>query len=84
MDYSRGRVVRALDLQFGGPEFTPRHDRLLDLFAVVPSSNPRLYLYITSNSFYQRCGDWILTVSQAEPAAYEYQALAAYNFKDVI
>ena len=44
MDYSRGRVVRALDLQFRGPEFTPRHDRLLDLFAVVPSSNPRLCL----------------------------------------
>ena len=37
----RGRAVRALDLQFGGPEFKSRPDRLLDLLMVVPSSNPR-------------------------------------------
>ena len=30
-----GRVVRAQDLQFGGPEFKFCSDRLLDLFAVV-------------------------------------------------
>ena len=40
----RGRVVRALDLQCGGSEFKSRSDRLLDLFTVVPSSNPRLLL----------------------------------------
>ena len=49
MDYSRGRVVRALDLQFGGPEFTPRHDRLLDCSPEFKSSamlidNQQLFL----------------------------------------
>ena len=37
----RGRVVRALDLQFGGFEFKSRPDRSLDLFSVVPNLNPR-------------------------------------------
>ena len=37
----RDRVVRALDLRIGGPEFKSRCDRWLDLFSVVPSSNPR-------------------------------------------
>ena len=36
----RGPVVRALDLQFGGPKFKALPDRELDLFMVVPSSNP--------------------------------------------
>ena len=36
-----GRAVKGLDLQFGSPEFKFRPDRLLDLFTVVPSSNPR-------------------------------------------
>ena len=33
-------MVRALDLQSGGPDFKSRSDRWLDLFTVVPSSNP--------------------------------------------
>ena len=37
----RDRAVRAPDLQFGGPEFKSRTDRQLDLFSVLPSSNPR-------------------------------------------
>ena len=37
----RGRVVRAPDLQIGGPEFKFRPDRLLYLFMVVLSSNRR-------------------------------------------
>ena len=36
-----GRAVKGLDLQFGSPEFKFRSDCLLDLFTVVPSSNPR-------------------------------------------
>ena len=36
-----GRVVRALDWQFGGPEFKFRPGRYLDLFTMVPSSSPR-------------------------------------------
>ena len=40
----RGRVVRAWELQSGGPEFKSRPDRLVDLFTVVPSSNRRLRL----------------------------------------
>ena len=32
----RGRAVRALDLQFGGPELKSRHDRWLDFFGVAP------------------------------------------------
>ena len=42
----RGRAVRALDLQFEGPEFKSRSDRQLDLFSVVLSSNPRPHLWI--------------------------------------
>ena len=37
----RGRVVKALDLQFGGPEFKSCPDRQLDLFSVVTNLNPR-------------------------------------------
>ena len=40
----RDRVVRALDLRIGGPEFKSRSDRWLELFSVVPSSNPRPHL----------------------------------------
>ena len=36
-----GRVVSASDLQSGGPGFESRSGHLLDLFSVVPSSNPR-------------------------------------------
>ena len=36
-----GRAVKGLDLQFGSPEFKFRSDCLLDLFTVVPRSNPR-------------------------------------------
>ena len=38
----RGGVARAPDLQFGGPEFKSHPDRYLNLFPVVPSSDPRL------------------------------------------
>ena len=38
------RVVRALDLQFRGPEFKSYSDLLLDLFSVVVSSNPQATL----------------------------------------
>ena len=41
-------MVRALDLQSGGPEFKSRSDRQLDLFTVVPSSNPRPRLQIAA------------------------------------
>ena len=34
------QFIRALDLQFEGPEFKSPPDRKLDLFSVVPSSNP--------------------------------------------
>ena len=37
----RGQVVSASDLQSGGPGFESRSGNLLDLFSVVPSSNPR-------------------------------------------
>ena len=37
----RGRVVSASDLQSDGPGFKSRSGHLLDLFSVVPSSNPR-------------------------------------------
>ena len=37
----RGRVVSASDLQSGGPGFESRSGHLLDLFSIVPSSNPR-------------------------------------------
>ena len=40
----RGRVVRALDSQFGSLEFKSRPDRKLDLFTVVPRSNPQPHL----------------------------------------
>ena len=36
-----GRVVRAPDLKSGGPGFKSRSDHYLNLFSVVPSSNPR-------------------------------------------
>ena len=36
-----GRALKGLDLQFGSPEFKFRSDCLLDLFTVVPRSNPR-------------------------------------------
>ena len=36
-----GRVVNASDSQYGGPGFESRSGHLLDLFSVVPSSNPR-------------------------------------------
>ena len=35
-----GRAVKGLNLQFGNPECKFRSDRLLDLFTVIPSSNP--------------------------------------------
>ena len=35
-----GRVVSTSDSQSGGPRFESRCDNLLDLFSVVPSSNP--------------------------------------------
>ena len=31
----RDRVIRAPDLQFGGPEFKSRSDRKLDLFQIL-------------------------------------------------
>ena len=34
------QFIRALDLQFEGPEFKFPPDRKPDLFSVVPSSNP--------------------------------------------
>ena len=34
------QFIRALDLQFEGPEFKSPPDRQLDLFSVVPSSTP--------------------------------------------
>ena len=37
----RGRVVFASVSQSGGPGFESRSGHLLDLFSVVPSSNPR-------------------------------------------
>ena len=37
----RGRVVSAPDLQSCGPGFESRSGYLLDLYSVVPSSNPR-------------------------------------------
>ena len=37
----RDRVVRALDSQSGGPGFESRSGHLLDLYSVVPCSNPR-------------------------------------------
>ena len=37
----RGRVVSASDSQSDGPGFESRSGHLLDLFSVVPSSNPR-------------------------------------------
>ena len=48
----RGPVVRALDLQFGGPEFKALPDRSLDLFMVVPSSNPVSYTHLTLPTIY--------------------------------
>ena len=35
------QFIRALDLQFRGPEFKSPPDRQLDLFSVVPSSTPQ-------------------------------------------
>ena len=40
----RGRAVRALKLQFEVPELKSRSDCQLDLFSVVPSSNPRPHM----------------------------------------
>ena len=37
----RGRVVSVSDSQSGGPGFESRSGHLLDLFSVVPISNPR-------------------------------------------
>ena len=46
--YYIGQLVRALDFQFGNPEFKSRSDRYLDLFKVVPSSNPSHALWIAN------------------------------------
>ena len=45
---SDNRVVRALDLKSGYPEFKSRSDHQLDLFQVVPGSPPWLHLYIVN------------------------------------
>ena len=34
-------IHQTIVINFGGPEFKSRPDRLLDLFLAVPSSNPR-------------------------------------------
>ena len=41
-------MVSAWDSQSGGPRFKSRSGHLLDLFSVVPSSNPRSRLYIAN------------------------------------
>ena len=45
-----GRVVSAPDLKSSYPQFESRSDHQLDLFQVVSSSTPRLFLYITNRS----------------------------------
>ena len=44
----RGRVVWALELKSDEPEIKSRSDNQLDLFQVVPSSPPRLRVYIAN------------------------------------
>ena len=44
-------MVRAQDLQFEGPEFNSRSNCSLDLFTVVPSSNPRPRFSLASICF---------------------------------
>ena len=49
LERQSGRAVRALETQYGGPEFkSNRPDRYQDLFTVVPSSSPRPCLWITN------------------------------------
>lgn len=40
----RCRVVSMLDSQFGGSRFESHSGHLMDLFSVVPSSNPQPHL----------------------------------------
>ena len=61
-----GRVVRAPDLKSGGPGFKSRSDHYLNLFSVVPSSNPRSCLLpvgIFSHVMFNIC--FIYTTPQA-------------------
>ena len=48
-------VVRASDLKSEGPEFNSRSYHQLDLFQVVPSSTPRLRLYMANWSSSSSC-----------------------------